>query len=64
MGHPVPLHQPAVIGGIHNGVLTTGQRDKFDSLIERLDNDVSFHVVLHGLSEKEIVRPVQPLFLF
>lgn len=44
---PVPLHQPVIIFGVNDGVLALGERDKFDRLVERLNNNMSFHVWLH-----------------
>jgi hypothetical protein len=44
-----------VLTGIDKGVLALCQWNYLVGLIKRLDDSVPFHVVFHGLSEKEIM---------
>jgi hypothetical protein len=53
---PTPPHQEIVVTSVYDSVLAFSEGNEFDRLIERLDNSVSFHVVLHDLTSNEIVR--------
>jgi hypothetical protein len=45
---PIPLVQPCVISSINDRIETLGKWNKFDRLIERLDNSVSIHAAFHS----------------
>lgn len=55
-GSPIPLRQPSVINSIHDSGVTFCERNESDRVVKRLDDSVTFHVVFHNLSPKEIVR--------
>lgn len=55
MSKPVVLHKAFVIVAIDDGILPLCERNKFDRLILRLDDCMSVHAVLHGLTSNEIV---------
>jgi len=60
MGTPIPLHQPFVIGYIHNSNLSSCQRNISDRLILRLDNRLASNATFgHDLTSNEIAA-VQP----
>lgn len=46
-GVPSCLRQPSVVSGVHDGVVAMRERDKFDRLVLRLDNLVTFHAAFH-----------------
>ena len=54
---PVPLSQPVVVRRIDDGVLSFGKWNKFDRLIERLDDFVSANTTfLHVLTSNKDLR--------
>jgi len=52
---PVPFHQPVVVVGIDNGNFSSCERNKFDRLVERLNNRFALDAKLgHDLTPNEI----------
>ncbi len=52
---PIPTHQPFIVESINNGNVAICQRNKFDRLIERLDNRLALDSILgHDLTSNEM----------
>lgn len=52
---PVPFHQPVVVVGIDDGNFSSCERNKFDRLVERLNNRFALDAKLgHDLTSNEI----------